>query len=144
MNTSKGVHCNTRRISTRRSALIKCIMEKLPILEELNKRRPDIYTMTECQVCLDKVKETQLHLASCKGQTSLWKRIQKVTIATAWKGLEEEERLQVPPYILYTTLYGKSEAEEVKTREALIKGLIPEDMYTRLMHLLKTKSRKKF
>src|SRR5260364_41032 len=144
MNTSKGVRYNTRRISARRSALIKCIMEKLPTLEELNKRRPDIYTMAECQVCLDKIKETQSHLASCKGQTSLWKRIQKVTIAIAWKGLEEEERLRVPPYILYTALYGKSESEEVATREALIKGLIPEDTHTRLTHLLKTKSRKKF
>src|ERR1043165_6765053 len=83
LKMTKGVHCTTRRINTRRCALIKCVIDKLPTLEELNRRRPDIYTTTECQVCQDKVKETQSHLASCKGQINLWKRIQKVTIATA-------------------------------------------------------------
>jgi len=82
---TKEVHCTTRRSSTRRYALIKCIIDKLLTLEELNRRRPDVYTTTECQVCQDKVKETQAYLASCKGQQSLWKRIQKVTIATAGK-----------------------------------------------------------
>jgi ribonuclease HI len=83
LKATKGIHSTTRRSSTRRCAFIKCIMDKLPTLEELNRRRPDIYTTTECQVCQDKVKETQSHLASCKGQANLWKRIQKVTIATA-------------------------------------------------------------
>src|SRR6185436_20905818 len=83
LKTTKEVHCTTRRSSARRSAFIKCIIEKLLILKELNRRRPDIYTTTECQVCQDKVKETQAHLASCKGQTNLWKKIQKVIIATA-------------------------------------------------------------
>jgi hypothetical protein len=73
LKRTKGVHCTTRRSSTRRCAFIKCIIDKLPTLEELNRRRPDIYTTTECQVCQDKVKETQSHLASCKGQRSLWK-----------------------------------------------------------------------
>jgi len=68
---TKGVHCTTRRSSTRRVAFIKCITEKLLTLEELNKRRPDIYITTDCQVCQDKVKETQAYLASCKEQASL-------------------------------------------------------------------------
>jgi len=58
-------------------------MDKLPNLEELNKRRPEIYTTTECQMCQDRTKETQAHLAASKGQKNLWKRIQKVTIVTA-------------------------------------------------------------
>jgi ribonuclease HI len=97
LNSSKGVHCLTRRSSTRRSAFMKCILDKLPTLEELNRRRPDIYTTAECQVCQSKVKETQEHLASCKGQANLWKRIQKVSIATAWNSLKEEEKIRVPP-----------------------------------------------
>src|SRR6185295_18902275 len=92
LKATKGIHCTTRRSSARRSAFIKCAIDKLPTLEELNKRRPDVYTTAECQMCQDKVKETQAHLASCKGQSNLWKRIQKVTIATAWKGLKEEEK----------------------------------------------------
>ena len=71
LKETKGVHCTTRRSSARRSALIKCIMNRLPTLEELNRRRPNIYMTAECQVCQNKVKETQAYLASCKGQTSL-------------------------------------------------------------------------
>ena len=71
LNSSKGVHCLTRRSSTRRSAFMKCILDKLPTLKELNRRRPDIYTTAKCQVCQSKVKETQEHLASCKGQANL-------------------------------------------------------------------------
>ena len=97
--------------------------------------------MTKCQVCKDKVKETQTHLAACKGQKNLWKRIQKVTIATAWKGLSEEEKIRVPPYVLYTALFGKTETEEVRMREALIKGLIPKETQNRLWQLLNKKSR---
>src|ERR1043165_4178397 len=141
LRATKGVHCTTKRSSARRSAFIKCIIEKLPTLEELNKRRPDIYTTTECQVCQDKLKETQAHLASCKGQSNLWKRIQKVSIATAWKNLKEEEKIRVPPYVLYTALFGKVEAEEIEMRKALIKGLIPEKMQERLSQLLNTKAR---
>jgi len=75
LKTTKGVHCATRRISSRRSAFLKCVIDKLPTLEELNRRRPEIYTTAECQMCQDKMKETQAYLALCKGQTSLWKRI---------------------------------------------------------------------
>ena len=113
-------------------------------LEELNRRRLDIYTTTECQLCQDKVKETQAHLASCKGQKSLWKRIQKVTIATAWKGLKEEEKIRIPPYVLYIALFGEGEANEIEMREALIKGLIPKKTLDRLSQLLNTKSRQQF
>ena len=134
----------TRRSSARRSAFIKCIMDKLPTLVKLNRRRPDIYTTTECQVCQDKVKETQTHLASCKGQTSLWKRIQKVIIATAWKGLKEEEKTRIPSYVLYTALFGKTEAEEILMREALIKGLILMKTQDRLAQLLSRKARQQF
>ena len=141
---TKEVYCTTRKSSTRRNAFIKCIIKKLLILKELNRRRPNIYTTTECQVCQDKVKETQAHLASCKGQTSLWKRIQKVAIATAWKGLKEEEKTRIPPYVLYTALFGKTEVEEVLMREALIKGLIPIKIQDRLAQLLNTKARQQF
>ena len=144
LKITKGIHCTTRRSSSRRSAFIKCIMDKLPTLEELNRRRPDIYTTMECQVCQDKVKETQVHLAACKGQRNLWKRIQKVTIATAWKKLKEEEKTRIPPYVLYMALFSRTEEEEVKIREALIKGLIPKEMQDRLIQLLNTKSRQQF
>src|SRR6185436_1549185 len=144
LKATKGVRCMTRRSSTRRNVFIKYMIERLPTLEELNRRRPDIYTTTECQLCQDKVKETQAHLASCKGQKSLWKRIQKVTIATAWKGLKEEEKIRIPPYVLYITLFGEGEANEIEMREALIKGLIPKKTLDRLSQLLNTKSRQQF
>jgi len=67
-----------------------------------------------------------------------------VTIATAWKGLKEEEKVRVPPYVLYTALFGKTEKEEIKIREALIKGLIPKETQDKLRQLLSTKSRQQF
>ena len=128
-------------MSTRRNAFIKCIIDKLSTLEELNRRRPDIYSTAECQMCQNKSKETQAHLASCEGQRSLWKRIQKVTIATAWKGLKEEEKTRIPLYILYMALFRKTEAEKVLMREALIKGLILIKTQDRLTQLLSMKAR---
>jgi len=71
LKISKGVHCTTRRSSARRSAFIKCIMNKLSTLEELNKKRPEVYTTMECQMCQDKTKEIQTYLAACKGQKNL-------------------------------------------------------------------------
>jgi hypothetical protein len=97
MNRTRGVHCTSRKLSTRRATAIKCITDKLPTLEELNRRRPEVYSMAECQVCQVGEKETQAHLASCREQKSLWKRIQKVATATAWNGLKEEEKNRIPP-----------------------------------------------
>ena len=68
MNRTKGIHCTSRKLSTRRATAIKCVMDNLPTLEELNRRRSEVYTTMECQVCQDGQKETQEHLASCKEQ----------------------------------------------------------------------------
>ena len=93
------------------------------MLEELNRRRPEVYTTAECQVCENGEKETQAHLASCNRQKSLWKRIQKVATATAWNGLKESEKDRILSQVLYKTLFGETEADEITNREALIKGL---------------------
>src|ERR1043165_619794 len=124
MNRTKGVHCTSRKLSTRRATAIKCIMNNLPTLEELNKRRPEVYTTVDCQMCQDGEKETQAHLASCSGQKSLWKRIQKVTTATAWNELKEKDKIRIPPQVLHKVLFGETEAEEITNRKALMKGLI--------------------
>jgi len=75
INRTREVQCTSRKLSTRRAIAIKCIMDNLPILEELNKRRPEVYTTADCQICQDDEKETQAHLASCSRQKDLWKRI---------------------------------------------------------------------
>src|SRR6185295_6119593 len=59
MNRTKGVHCTSRKLSTRRATAIKCIMNNLPTLEELNRRRPEVYPIADCQVCQSGEKETQ-------------------------------------------------------------------------------------
>ena len=123
MNRTKGVYCTSRKLSTRRATAIKCIMNNLPILEELNRRRPEVYLTADCQICQNREKETQAYLASCEGQKNLWKRIQKVTTATVWNGLKEKEKNRIPPQVLYEVFFGKTETEEIENREALIKGL---------------------
>jgi viroplasmin and RNaseH domain-containing protein len=71
MNRTKGVHCTSKKLSTRRATAIKCIINSLPTLVELNKRRPEVYTTTKCQVCQNGEDETQEHLASCNEQKSM-------------------------------------------------------------------------
>ena len=123
MNQTRGVHCTTRKISARRAVAIKCIINRLPTMEKLNKRKPEIYEVAECQVCESGDKETQDHLASCSSQKLLWKRIQKVSTAKAWQELKEEEKIKILPPILYTAVFRETEEEEVENRKALIRGL---------------------
>ena len=120
----KGVHCTSRKLSTRRATAIKYIMNSLSTLKKLNRRRPKVYTTTDCQMCQEGEKETQAHLASCSRQKNLQKRIQKVTTATAWNELKEKDKVRIPPQVLYKVLFGETEAEEITNRRALIQGLI--------------------
>src|ERR1043165_9748813 len=136
MNRTKGTHCTSRKLSTRRATAIKCIMNNLPTLEELNKRRPEVYLTTECQICKIGKKETQAHLAICSGQKNLWKRIQKVATATAWEQLKEEEKNRVRPQVLYKAVFRITEEEEIINRKALIKGLTTIDVGQRLAKML--------
>ena len=76
------------------------------------------------------------HLASCDEQRHRWRRVQKVTAAAVWKELKEKERRRIPPHILYTALYGETEAEEVETRKAIIRGLMTTKTEKRLYKLL--------
>src|SRR5260363_307844 len=144
MKISKGARYTTMKSSARRGTALKCMMNKLPTLVELARRRPDLYLMTECQVCQEKIEETQEHLAVCSKQKSLWKRIQKVAIAIAWKGLKEEDRTRVPPYILYTAVYGEIEEDEVQVRQALIRELFLKETQRKILQILGSASGEKF
>ena len=57
---------------------------------------------------------------------------------------KEEKKIQIPLYILYTALFGKTESEEVEMRRALMKGLIPKETQDRLAQLLNKKSKQQF
>ena len=70
---SKGAKCNSMKINTKRSMLTKCLVEKLPTMKKLNKRKPQIYDTMNCRVCSNEVEETQDHLAKCEYQKHLWK-----------------------------------------------------------------------
>src|ERR1043165_4734288 len=121
MNRMNRVYYTSSKLSTRRATTIKCIMDNLLTLEELNKRRPEVYTTADCQMCQDGEKETQAHLASCSEQKNLWKRIQKVTTATAWNELKGKDKARIPPQVLYKVLFGETKAEEITNRKALMK-----------------------
>ena len=60
-------------------------------MKELNKRRPQVYDTPNCRVCEKEIEETQEHIAECKVQKHLWKRIEKVAIASAWEKIEKED-----------------------------------------------------
>ena len=88
---SSGVKCNSNRISVKRSTLIKCLAEKLPVMKELNKRRPQVYDTPNCRVCEKEIEEMQEHIAECEVQKHLWKRIEKVTITSVQEKIEKED-----------------------------------------------------
>src|SRR5437868_11235036 len=88
---SSGVKCNSNRISVKRSTLIKCLAEKLLVMKELNKKRPQVYDTPNCRVCEKEIEETQKYIAECEVQKHLWKRIEKVAIASAWEKIEKED-----------------------------------------------------
>src|SRR5260364_137037 len=57
--------------------------------------------------------------------------------------MEEEEKTWVPPYILYKTIYGERE-EEAEVRQVIIRGLVPVEMYQKVLQILKKTSGEKF
>ena len=63
--------------------------------------------------------------------------------ATAWNGFKESEKNRIPSQVLYKTLFGETEADEIRNREALIKGITILKVEERLRQLLNKQTTQK-
>ena len=104
--------------------LIKCLHNKLPTLDNLTKRRPDLYKDNSCKVCKKNTEETQAHLACCEAQEIRWLEIEQVATETVQTLIEEAKRKEKScTENLRKCIFGDDQKEREKRREGFIKGL---------------------
>ena len=92
LNKVTGIRGSTTRRSKKACFIIKCLSENLPLLDLLNRRRPDLYESSNCLSCNVKTKEVHDHLAECEGYEVSWWSIQSVAAEFAWNNLSKDVR----------------------------------------------------
>ena len=82
-------------------------------MNELNRRRPEMYQSDICIICLTE-KETVRHLASCTEMQSIWRLIEEEVAQEVLKAKEEKEKSpsQHGWIEIQKTLFGKTDAEK--------------------------------
>ncbi|RIB08475.1 hypothetical protein C2G38_2211552 [Gigaspora rosea] len=75
---------------------LKVLCDELPLLQELDRQRPEIYKDTSYKLCSENVPETLEHLAVCKSLRVTWQNIKTVALAVAWKELLTDKKSLVP------------------------------------------------
>src|SRR5690242_1675810 len=68
----KGIACDSLRKSNKKSFLIKCILESLPVLELLRYQKLNVYKSAYCIGCDAKKTEDIKHLAKYQANEGLW------------------------------------------------------------------------
>jgi hypothetical protein len=116
--------------------LVKCLQEKLPVLELLVKRRPDLYESSTCIQCKEDKEENQNHLAICKAYERIWTNNEVLATSAAWLSLTSETRMKVAKDQLRDILWGKLSAEKAEIRQAAIKGLTREDIWAKILEVV--------
>jgi hypothetical protein len=129
-----GVKCNSIARGKRLAFWLKVLCDELPLLQELGRRRPEIYKDISCKLCSDNMPETLEHLAVCKSLRAIWRNIETVASEIAWKELSMDERSLVPLKDFREILFGMklSDREKVLLRVYLAKGLLPESIFKEL------------
>ena len=119
-----GVKCTSIRKGKKLNFLIKCLHNKLPTLDNLTKRRPDLYKDNSYKVCKKNTEETQAHLACCKAQEVQWLEIEQVATETVQTLIEEAKRKEKScTENLRKCIFGEDQKEREERREGFIKGL---------------------
>ena len=119
-----SVKCTSIRKGKKLNFLIKCLHNKLPTLDNLTKRRPDLYKDNSCKVCKKNTEETQAHLACCEAQEIRWLEIEQVATETVQTLIEEAKRKEKScTENLRKCIFGEDQKEREERREGFIKGL---------------------
>ncbi|CAG8817052.1 9171_t:CDS:2, partial [Gigaspora rosea] len=91
-----SIHCTSLFQNKRLATQIKCLANKLPVLNELKKHRPLLYTSNECICCKVKVTEMQDHLADCTYYEWSWINITKIAARVTWSKLSSTNQFLLP------------------------------------------------
>ncbi|CAG8669725.1 4645_t:CDS:2, partial [Gigaspora rosea] len=91
-----GIHCMSLFQSKQLATQIKCLANKLPVLDELKKRKPTLYTSNECICCKVKATKTQDYLADCNYYEWSWINITKVAARVTWSKLSSTDQFLLP------------------------------------------------
>jgi ribonuclease HI len=132
LRRQSGIRCDSEKKSKRLSTLIKCIQNKLPTLDELQKRRPDLYKSSNCILCQESVIETLQHLASCTRLNTIWVEAEKLATETLQAKLADENSLPFEKNEVEVLFFGSTLQERIKRREEVIKGLTPRTVISRI------------
>src|SRR6185437_3992942 len=118
-----GIRGSTTRRSKKACFIIKCLSENLPLLDLLNRRRPDLYESSNCLSCNTETKEVHDHLAECEGYEVSWWNVQSVAAEFAWNNLSKDVRKRLSKQKLINLIFGENQEEMISIRKGLIKGL---------------------
>ncbi|RIB23688.1 hypothetical protein C2G38_2242508 [Gigaspora rosea] len=115
------------------STLIKCLNEKLPILQNLTQRRLDVYKSPWCIACKEEKMENQDHLAICKVYEESWIEIEDMSMDMAWskkkletrsnimKGLVQEKAVEVLRKVVIQWEKESGISTRIKRRKRLVR-----------------------
>ncbi|RIB15312.1 hypothetical protein C2G38_2039475 [Gigaspora rosea] len=127
------------RKNRRLGGLFKCLQEKLPVLRTLARRRKNIYRDSNCISCKNGKEEDQDHLSECSKYKDLWNNLEETAIQAAWTAVPADMRHSKVKDQLRKAFWGSTQKERISTRKGLVKGLIREETFTKVLLLLKGK-----
>ncbi|CAG8612517.1 7996_t:CDS:2, partial [Gigaspora rosea] len=104
---------------------IKCLANKLPVLDKLKKRKPSLYTSNEYICCKVKVTKTQDHLADCNYYEWSWINITKVAARVTWSKLSSTDQFLLPLVSYYQLVVGSHMQEILELCRSYMWGLVP-------------------
>src|SRR5260363_197100 len=105
-------------------------------LENLHKRKPQIYDSAMCILCAEGEVETLEHITICPALEADWKRIEALTGETAWNSLTSDAKYKVDSRSITKAIFDSRTEDIGITRLNLTKGLIKQSVVNNLNELL--------
>ena len=133
IRSQSGIRCTSAKKNQRLGVLIKCLHEKLPVLKTLARRRPDLYENSLCISCEEKEEEDQAHLTKCEKYEEKWNELEQTVSNLAWAVISTEARSQLSKEHLKNIFWGLTREDRIKTRGGLLKGLIQEEVFRKIL-----------
>ncbi|CAG8789071.1 16445_t:CDS:2, partial [Gigaspora rosea] len=125
LKSLKGIWGDSLIKSERKSFLVKCISEKLPVLTVLSERKPELYTSEICVLCDAKEVETQDHLATCRAHGTNWEKVEDLALEEAWNILDNETSKDLDQSAIRQAFFGLHNSRRKDLRVAAIKYVVP-------------------
>ncbi|CAG8754174.1 8773_t:CDS:2, partial [Gigaspora rosea] len=116
-----GIHCTSLFQSKQLATQIKCLANKLPVLDELKKCKLSLYTSNEYICCKVKATEMQDHLADYNYYEWSWINITKVAARVTWSKLSSTDQFLLPLVSYYQLVVGSHMQEIIELRRSYMR-----------------------